>query len=254
MRNTVSLLTLICCITIIPPAISGQTPKGLVTDKRIKIVNYDSDNVVHVNTTFGYATTIELQKGEYLTESPGIGKNAGWEIASPNYSNLLVIKPKVENNTTNLNFTTNKGRAYTFLLTASSESMNNTFRVRFIYSDTKLGLFGSPKQTYNLIRNFGNPNEVNSSYSFAGDRLTAPISAKDNGTFTLLRFKPGAPIPAILAVDPKTRRESLINYRIQDGYVVVEGVHPQYTFRFGPHATCLFNDKAINEWRNDLKS
>ena len=41
------------------PAMAGQTPKGLVTDKRIKIVNYDADNVVHVNTTFGFATTIE---------------------------------------------------------------------------------------------------------------------------------------------------------------------------------------------------
>lgn len=254
MRNALKITALACLVASSMPAIAGQTPKGLVTDKRIKIVNYDADNVVHVNTTFGFATTIELQKGEYITESPGIGKGAGWEIASANYSNLLVIKPKIENNTTNLNFTTNKGRTYTFLLTASMEPGNNTFRVRFMYSDMKLGLFGSPKQTYNMIKNFGNPTDVNSNYSFAGDRYTAPISAKDNGTFTLLRFKPGAPIPAILAVDLKTRRESLINYRIQDGYVVVEGVHPQYTFRFGSHATCLFNDKAINEWRNDGKS
>ena len=254
MKHVLKITALACLIASSSSVFAGQTPKGLVTDTRIKIVNYDADNVVHVNTTFGFATTIELQKGEYITENPGVGKGAGWEIASANYSNLLVIKPKIENNTTNLNFTTNKGRTYTFLLTASADTTRNTFRVRFMYSDSKIGLFGSPRQTYNMIQNFGNPHEVNSSYSFSGDRLTAPIAAKDNGTFTLLRFKPGAPIPAILAVDLKTRRESLVNYRIQDGYVVVEGVHPQYTFRFGTYATCLFNDKAINEWRNDGKS
>ena len=254
MKNALKMTVMACLLASSLPVLSGQTPKGLVTDHRIKIVNYDVDNVVHVNTTFGFATTIELQKGEYITENPGIGKGAGWEIASPQYSNLLIIKPKVENNTTNLNFTTNKGRSYTFLLTASTEPSNNTFRVRFMYSDLKMGLFGSSRQTYDAIKNFGDPSEVNSNYSFAGDKYTAPISAKDNGTFTLLRFKPGAPIPAILAVDLKTRRESLVNYRMQDGYVVVEGVHAQYTFRFGKHATCLFNDKAINEWRNNGKS
>lgn len=233
---------------------AGQTPKGLVTDNRIKVVNYDPDNVVRIHTTFGYVTTIELQKGEYITEPPGIGKNTGWDINSQNYSNLVIIKPKVENNTTNLNLTTNKGRIYTFLLMASDDAKANTFRVRFMYDDVKTGLFGSRARAYALIQNFGNPDQVNANYSFSGDRMTAPISAKDNGTFTLLRFKPGAPIPAILAVDLKTRRESLVNYRIQDGYVVVEGVHAQYTLRLGAHATCLFNDKAIEQWKNEGKS
>lgn len=87
MNNTLKMTALVCLIASHMPAMAGQTPKGLVTDKRIKIVNYDADNVVHVNTTFGFATTIELAKGEYITENPGIGKGAGWEIASANYSN-----------------------------------------------------------------------------------------------------------------------------------------------------------------------
>lgn len=228
---------------------AGQTPQGLVTDHRIKVVSYDEDNVVHVRTAFGFATTIELQKNEYLTDKPGIGKNSGWEIVSENYSNLIVIKPKLENNTTNFNFTTNKGRTYTLLLTATKEPKYPTFRVRFMYSDTKNLGFGSPLHTYNLIRNFGNPEEVNSNYTFSGDKLIAPISAKDNGKFTLFSFRPGKPIPAILAVDLKTKRESLVNYRLQGGYVVVEGVYSQYTFRLGSHATCVFNERAIKEWR-----
>ena len=244
------LMTAMTCLllTQAPMTQANQTPKGLFTDSRIKIVNYDEDNVVHVNTTFGYATTIELQKGEYIIDKPGIGKNIGWEIDSVDYSNLIVVKPKLQNNTTNLNFTTNKGRTYTFLLTANTESKRPTFRVRFMYSDKFTG-FGADSHSYNLIRNFGDPNQVNSQYSFWGDKTIAPIVAKDNGSFTLLRFKKGAPIPAILAVDLKTRRESIVNYRLQGEYVVIEGVYSQYTFRVGAHVTCVFNDKAIKDWK-----
>ena len=77
MNNTLKMTVLVCLIASHMPAMAGQTPKGLVTDRRIKIVNYDADNVVHVNTTFGFATTIELAKGEYITDYPGIGQGAG---------------------------------------------------------------------------------------------------------------------------------------------------------------------------------
>ncbi|STX39292.1 TrbG/VirB9 family P-type conjugative transfer protein [Legionella feeleii] len=248
--NTTHLSIVVCFLASLSlQGLAGQTPKGLFTDNRIKIVSYDEDNVVHVNTTFGFATTIELQKGEYITENPGIGKGAGWEIASPDYSNFIVVKPKVENNTTNLNFTTNKGRNYTFLLTANTQSSRPTFRVRFLYSPLNMSGIGSRQPSYDLIHHFGNPDEINTSYSFWGDKTIAPVMAKDNGNFTLLRFKKGSPIPAILAVDLKSRRESLVNYRLQGNYVVIEGVYPQYTLRLGAHVTCLFNDLAIKEWR-----
>jgi type IV secretion system protein VirB9 len=254
MKNRIILGIVAASLGISSISYAGLNPKGLVTDERIKIVPYDADNVVHIKTTFGYVTTIELQKGEYLTEKPGIGKNAGWQISSENYSNLVIIKPKVPDNKTNLNLTSNKGRTYTFLLSASKNTSSNTFRVRFMYGDMKAGIFGTRAQAYALIQNFGNPDAVNARYSFSGDKMIAPISAKDNGTFTLLRFRPGAPIPAILAVDLKTRRESLVNYRIQDGYVVLEGVHSQYTFRLGEHITCLFNDNAIEQWKKEGQS
>ncbi len=231
-------------------SVANQTPRGLMTDSRIKIVSYDEDEVVQVRTTFGYATTIELQKGEYITDKPGTGKAEGWYVVSENFSNLISIKPKKANNTTNLNFSTNKGRSYTFLLSAEEESKHPTFRIRFEYEDSHH--LSSPQKAYQLISHFDNPTEVNANYSFWGDKTIAPIVAKDNGNFTLLRFKPGAPIPAILAVDLKTRRESLVNYRLQSGYVVVEGVYPQYTFRLGEHVTCLFNETAIKEWKNGI--
>lgn len=229
--------------------LAKQNPKGLVTDRRIKVVPYDANNVVEVHTTFGYATTIILEKGEYITQDGGMGKKAGWQIASKPKSNFIAVKPMTEDNTTNLNFATNKGRVYSLLLDASSEKRGATFIVRYEYPRMfDNSPFASRIDTYNLISGFGNPHQVNENYSFTGDTMIAPIQAKDNGRFTLLKFRRGAPIPAILAVDLKTRKESLVNFRVQGEYVVVEGVYSQFTLRYGAHVTCLFNDKAISQW------
>lgn len=247
--TTLSLLVLLST-----QSYARQIPKGLATDSRIKVIEYDPDNVVEVNTTFGYATTIVLAKGEYITLDGGIGKKAGWDIVSKPKTRFIVVKPKLANSTTNLNFSTNKGRIYSFMFRPTSNTHRTTYQVRFTYPDFRFGSpFASRASTYNVISNFGNPLELNNDYSFVGDTTIAPIQAQDNGTFTLLKFPKGTPVPAILAVDLKTKRESLVNFRMQGEFVVVEGVYPQYTLRYGAHVTCLFNDKAIGSWYYNQK-
>ena len=230
-------------------SVAKQTPQGLVTDSRIKVVPYDSNNVVDIHTSYGYATTIVLEKGEYVTLDGGIGKKAGWKIVSKPRSNFIIIKPELKDNETNFNFQTNKNRIYSLFLKASENLRNPTYMVRFDYPN-QFGNspFATRSETYKMIENFGNPGEINDSYSFSGDTTIAPVKAQDNGTFTLLRFRKGTPIPAILAVDPSTRKESLVNFRVQGDYVVVEGVYVQMTLRYGAHVTCLFNDKGVAEF------
>lgn len=247
MKKNVLLVIFLSLIASI--SLAKQNPRGLATDPRIKVVTYDPDNVVEIHTSFGYATTIVLEKGEYVTLDGGMGKKAGWEVVSKPHSNFIIVKPKLENNETNLNFQTNKNRIYSLSLKASDYKRRATFMVRFEYpSQFGNSPFGNRAQAYSIIENFGNPYDINECYSFAGDTTIAPIKAQDNGTFTLLKFKRGTPIPAILAVDPKTRKESLVNFRVQGEFVVVEGVYMQMTLRYGPHVTCLFNDKAIASW------
>lgn len=229
-----------------------QKPAGLVTDRRIKMVEYDPNNVVQVNTHYGFTTTIELAEDEEVTLNPVIGKSAGWQVLSQ--KNYIYLKPMADadvDDTTDLNVVTNK-HTYNFLLYATSAkdtSSSQTFMIKFKYPEDNLkSMLGSSEATYNLIDHFGNPEEVNQEYSFKGDRTIAPIKAEDNGKFTLLLFKKGTPIPAILAVD-FGGKESQVNFRLQGDYVVIEGVYQQYTLRYGPHVVCLFNDKALDDWK-----
>lgn len=221
-------------------------PTRLITDSRIKVVNYSPNQVVKIYARFGYALTIELERGEYIVNSAGFGKDGGWSLSATKFDNKLIIKPMIKNAETNLNFSTNRGREYTLMLVPTNDQHHQTFRVRFQYPKLNFAqIFSSRRHTSNLISGFGNPKQVNEQYSFYGDKSIAPISVKDNGRFTLIKFRPNTPIPAILAVDLKTRKESVINFRVQDGYVVIEGVNAQYTLRYGEQVTCLFNDRVL---------
>lgn len=222
------------------------SPKGLITDGRIKEVSYNSNQVVKIYGNFGYATTIELERGEYVVNESAFGVNGGWSISSEGHTNKVIVKPVVENATTNLNFSTNKNREYTLLLVPTNIGEYQTYRVRFKYPELNFSrLFNKPSSPSKLIKSFQCKGCSNMRYSFWGDRSIAPIVAKDNGTFTLFKFKKGEPIPAILSVDTKNKKESMVNFHMQEGYVIVEGVYSQYTLRFGEHSTCVFNDKLI---------
>ena len=66
-----------------------------------------------------------------------------------------------------------------------------------------------------------------------------PLWVFDDGLKTFMKFT--GDIPAIFIVDAK-RRESLVNYRREADYIVIDKVSRQWTLRFGTEEeTCLFN-------------
>ena len=60
-------------------------------------------------------------------------------------------------------------------------------------------------------------------------------------TFTFLEFAEGASYPAFFAVDPDGN-ESVVNFRMDGKYVVIERVGSLFTLRDGNEALCLFNE------------
>lgn len=239
---------LLCSLLALTPLVSNAqlSPRGIITDSRIKVVPYSQNQVVKVFVNYGYATTVELQKGEFVVNKSAMGKTPAWDVVFDDASSQIIIKANMKDAQTNLNFVTNKGRTYTLMLVPTPSTSRQTLRLRFKYPELNFSkVFASRYKTNDLLTHFGNPKAVNDAYTFWGDSSIAPVSAKDNGRFTILRFRRGAPIPAILAVDPATLKESIVNFRLQDGYVVLEGVQSQYTLRYGNHVTCLFNERAL---------
>jgi type IV secretion system protein VirB9 len=81
--------------------------------------------------------------------------------------------------------------------------------------------------------------KVNYDYGFKGDPGAKPAWVFDDGIKTFMKFS--GDTPAIFIVD-KRRRESLVNYRREQDYIVIDAVSRQWTLRFGTETeTCLFN-------------
>lgn len=248
---------------------AASTPTGVSTDPRVKTVSYNENDVVSLRGHYGYQTTISFAPYEKI-QNISIGDSVAWQVVPNKVGNILFVKPVEERATTNMTVITDR-RIYTFELTAglagSPRSSNITYMLKFKYpmdsvmdfSNAEVEIFNSaalspqpyaPKSKIasSGISAVGAPKDLNFDYSFKGEDDLAPSTVFDNGEFTYFKFRNMTNLPAVFEVD-KDRNESVINYHLEDGYMVVESIGRQFTLRHGEDEACIFNDSF-----NDAKS
>lgn len=206
-------------------------PRGLSIDPRVKIVNYQPDNITRVAMHYGYSTDILFDINETV-ENVVMGDSLAWQ-ATP-VKNHLFIKP-LALSTTNMTVLTNL-RHYNFQLVTSQNNRDAVYELKFMYPDEE----ASPVPV--SVPALCNPTRCNWRYAFTGDKTLAPVQAFDDGRFTYFKFSGN--LPAVYAVD-KRRNERLINYRMQDGYMVIHQIGKQFTLRKGDAQTCVYNDAGM---------
>lgn len=241
----VIIFILSCCITSV--VFANEVPRGLATDKRVKVVAFDPDNIVTIEGSHLVSTAVYFDKNERILHVD-VGDPIAWKISlTPDAPEALFLCPQLPQSDTNMTVITDK-HIYQFrLLTNPNEmpsSNNVTYALEFKYPDEEKA--DLQQQVLGLQKTFmGNvgsdPVEWNYGYSFYGAKDIAPIQAVDNGTFTIFKFAKNSPIPAIFAVD-RHRNESLLNFRVQGDYVFVQGIRHQYTLRNGEDVTTVYND------------
>lgn len=218
-----------------------SNPKSLSTDKRIKMVVYDPNNVVILKEKYGYQTQITFDANESI-QNVSIGDSLAWQVVPVN--NNLFLKPMAPSKT-NMTVLTNVN-SYNFELDSMNVNTPPTYKLQFIYPDGGYDLRGNT----NIIGNF-DPERLNWKYSFTGSRELVPIEAFDNSQFTFFKFSREGlnKLPAIFIVD-KDKKESLVNFHIQGDYVVIHSLAKQFTFRNGNVVTSIYNDFLIGDWKN----
>lgn len=70
-------------------------------------------------------------------------------------------------------------------------------------------------------------------WTLSGERQVGPLQVFSDGTQTWMQWQPSQPIPAILAM--RDVAYSVVEYRKQEPYTVIEGVYPSLMFRAGHH-------------------
>ena len=225
-------------------ALAAKVPQPTAADQRIRQVLYSPNEVYEVTGSYRYTTTIEFEKGEtvqYLTLG-GHDRLAGAPDGTPGASEAGGAARGHEPD--------GSDRPPHVLLPACRRGVQRSARrdlpaaihlsVRRGHRDqSRRGAKGRRREGAKALAGAGKVRHCN--YSVFGSPGIKLLRACDDGVFTFLEFADKAPLPAFFAVDADGN-ESVVNFRMEGKYVVIERVGSVFTLREGKEALCLFND------------
>jgi type IV secretion system protein VirB9 len=217
-------------------------PRGTV-DSRIRATPYDVEQVYRLRGFVGYQIDLEFEAGETF-----VGLGAG-DIEGLSYfgqDNHLFLKPKAAKVATNLTVLTNR-RHYQFDYTAMAQhpgagDPNVIFALRFTYpaAPSKAAQAAAAKQIDAELGLASAQRRQNVDYWYCGGRTLRPVLASDDGVHTRLRFAANAELPAIF-VRSDDNSESLLNYSMDNGDVIIHRIARQFILRRGKLVGCIVN-------------
>jgi type IV secretion system protein VirB9 len=254
-----SLGLLIGTLFLSTAAIATVHPLKLSTDSRIEVVAFSPYNVVPIQGTTFTTTQITFSKNEYI-ENVQNGDLGAW-TASINKSipNMMFVKPTVYSSNTNMTVVTNKHTYYFHLSSnAKGEASQDeaTYAIHFVYPEAQKKkveqeILLREQQKQAELSAFKNPSDYNWNYSYSGDTSIMPIHVFDDGKFTYMQLRSNQPEPAVFSVTSPSGAESVVNYRQDGQYIVIQRVAPQFTLRLGKdHVASVFNTRMISKLRS----
>jgi len=243
-RRTAALGLCLGLLASAQAACAAQTPRPGAEDARIRTVFYDPDQVVAIRGYFGYQMMIEFGPEERI-ENVSIGDGLAWQVTPNHKASLLFLKPIDGETPTNMTVVTDEHR-YVFELTArrpgKASPSDMAYVVRFLYPPPR-----PPPPAPPAPAPPAPPEHRNGAYSYTGSRALLPSAVFDDGMDTYFQWPPTTAIPALFLVGPDGG-ESIVNFQIRDGYLVVEQVAPKFALRTGKELTVVINDA----WRDPL--
>ncbi|QUD89814.1 TrbG/VirB9 family P-type conjugative transfer protein [Phenylobacterium montanum] len=237
MTRALALALVAIAVAAAPPALAVEAPKPGAVDPRIRTLPYDADQLVLLRGQLGFQMMVEFASDERI-ENVSIGDALAWQVTPNKRANLLFLKPLSAGAVTNMTVVTDQRRYAFELETPRSKPARNTDRtyvVQFVYAKPPAAPPAPPAAAP------AQPVRANTRYSYLGGRALLPSVVFDDQHFTYFRWPEATPTPAIFAVAGKGG-ESLVNYGVRDGYLVVEQIAPRFVLRNGPDSTTVIND------------
>lgn len=241
-------------VLIVGVAHAESLPSKGTVDPRIRTAVYDSEQIYRLYGFVGYAIELIFEDGESFAGEGGgdlEGITVGW------HGNHLILKPKVANVGTNLVIYTNR-RAYRFEYSVSDGKPDARvdqvmYAVRFLYAPVAERTGPTPaEQVQRDLAQASDARARNLDYWYCGVPSLKPIAASDDGVHTRLSFGGRAELPAIF-VRNEDGSESLLNFSIEQGDVVIHRVAARFILRRGQLTGCVVN-KGFSGGGERLKS
>jgi type IV secretion system protein VirB9 len=235
-------LAIVTLVLLLPLSSQADvTPKRGGADGRIRTALYNADEVYRLYGFVGYALDLEFAPDEAF-----IGLSAGdpEALTYSAHENVLTLRPKAPSSEMNLTVSTSKHRYY-FEYSISAKEPSRAldelmYAVRFSYPPVpKEG----PTAEERVARDLAAAEKTrphNIDYWFCGNPSVRPVAASDDGVHTRLTFAAKAELPAIF-VRSDDGTESLLNFSMDAGDVVIHRVASRFIVRRGRLTGCVVN-------------
>jgi type IV secretion system protein VirB9 len=205
-------------------------PNAGSADSRIRSAPYDPAQVYRIEGRVGYEIDIQFEDEETFV---GMGAGDLQALSFVAQGSHLFIKPRAAHVSTNLTvLTTRRAYHFDYSVIDGAGSPNELYALRFIYPSTASAVDQLLKSAA------GAPSNLD--YWYCGHPNLKPVYAADDGVRTWLRFAARAELPAIF-VRNDDGTESLLNFNIENGDVVVHRVAPRFIVRRGKLTGCIVN-------------
>ena len=215
----------------------GGTFAAAAADPRVHSVMFTPDAVVRFQAKPGYQSSIRFGADERI-ENVAVGDSASWQVTPNKRGNYLFIKPLVAGARSNLMVITDQ-RTYLFDLEAV-RSAQPVYSLSFDYPaypapgsvrppepvpvpDSKLAAAAAQPS---------DPVKLNFGWKSSGAKSLRPARVFDDNRAVYLSWPENIPLPAVLVPAPDGK-ESPTSYRMENGFIVVEGLPRQIIIRRG---------------------
>ena len=233
------ILALLC----ITSSFAETVPARGVVDSRMRTAVYNGDEVYRLHGYVGYQIDLEFEPGETFT---GLGAGDLEGLSFVGQDNHLFLKPKAARVATNLTVLTSR-RHYQFDYTAlaqrpAADDPGVIYSLRFTYPPlpSQSAADAAAKRLDSQLESAGTRRPRNEDYWYCGRPALKPIAASDDGVHTRLRFAANSDLPAIF-VRNEDGSESLLNFNMDAGDVIVHRVARQFVLRRGKLTGCIVN-------------
>jgi type IV secretion system protein VirB9 len=218
--------------------LADTSPASGAGDARIRVFPYQADEVYRLKGYTGYQIDLEFESGEAFV---GLGAGDLESLTFAAQDNHLFIKPRAGGVDTNLTVLTTR-RVYHFDYTASERRPDPAFGdviyvVRFTYPQAASHVAASLERS---LASAADARRHNLNYVFRGSAQLKPESAWDDGVQTRLRFASQQELPAIF-VGNEDGSESLVNFTVDAGELIVHRVSRRFIVRRGHLEGCIVN-------------
>jgi type IV secretion system protein VirB9 len=207
-------------------AVGDVRPRPSGHDPRLQTVAYDAGQVIQLQGTPGYQTTVLFSPGEQI-QNVSVGDSAMWQVNVDHAGDHLFLKPTQAGAPTNMTVITNL-RIYNFeLVSLSFPTPDMAYTVQFTYPPESRTDATASKELAAARRA--------SRYRISGDPVLRPSSVSDDGERTYISWPADRPIPATFQIgDDGTER--LANGGMRGNEFVIDGVASRLVFRIDSKA------------------